>query len=144
MSPPELMAEAARRAALDSGAGPTLLEKIDYLGVVSKHAAGVYSTRAPDPDRDLEPARRSGEPEPAALLALEAEGRATVETYTVLFGRGGAPSRGIVVGRLEDGRRFLSNTLGEPGLAETLAAAEAIGLQGVVSRSGGINVFDPS
>jgi acetyl-CoA C-acetyltransferase len=34
MSPPELMAEAARRAALDSGAGPTLLEKIDYLGVV--------------------------------------------------------------------------------------------------------------
>ena len=34
MSPPELMAEAARRAALDSGAGAALLEKIDYLGVV--------------------------------------------------------------------------------------------------------------
>jgi len=34
MSPPELMAEAARRAALDSVAGPALLEKVDYLGVV--------------------------------------------------------------------------------------------------------------
>jgi hypothetical protein len=49
-----------------------------------------------------------------------------------------------VVGRLENDRRFLANTPGEPGVAESLAAAEAIGLPGVVSHSGGINVFDPS
>jgi acetyl-CoA C-acetyltransferase len=123
------------------GANGLVLSTGWYL---SKHAAGVYSTRAPDPDRELEPARRSGDPEPPALLALEAEGRAIIETYTVLFGRGGAPSRGIVVGRLEDGRRFLANTPAEPGLAESLAAAEAIGLPGVVSHSRGVNVFDPN
>jgi acetyl-CoA C-acetyltransferase len=46
MSPPELMAEAARRAALDAGAGPALLEKIDYLGVV-----GTLGWRASNPAR---------------------------------------------------------------------------------------------
>lgn len=80
----------------------------------------------------------------SVALALEAEGLATIETYTVLFGRYGSPSRGIVVGRLEDGRRFLANTPEDPGLAESLAATEAIGLEGVFSHSGGVNLFDPS
>jgi acetyl-CoA C-acetyltransferase len=62
----------------------------------------------------------------------------------VLFGRDGGPSRGIVVGRLEDGRRFLANTPEDPGLAEALAGTEAIGGRGIASHSGGINLFDPS
>jgi acetyl-CoA C-acetyltransferase len=111
---------------------------------LSKHATGVYSTQAPDPDRRAEPVPRSQRPEASVELALEAEGPATIETYTVVFGRDGGPSRGIVVGRLEDGRRFVANTPEDPALAEALAAAEAIGRRGIVSHSGGINLFDPT
>ena len=110
---------------------------------LSKHATGVYSTQAPDSDRSAEPVRRGKHPEPSVELALEAAGPASIETYTVVFGRDGGPSRGIVVGRLEDGRRFLANTPEDPGLAESLAATEAIGLGGVVSHSGGMNLFEP-
>jgi acetyl-CoA C-acetyltransferase len=74
----------------------------------------------------------------------EAEGPATIETYTVLFGRDGGPSRGIVVGRLEDGRRFLANTPESRAAAEALADDEAIGCKGRVSHSEGVNLFDPS
>jgi acetyl-CoA C-acetyltransferase len=111
---------------------------------LSKHAVGVYSTQAPDPDRRSEPVHRREDPAPSIELALEAEGPASIETYTVLFGRDGSPTQGIVVGRLEDGRRFLANTPEDPGLAEALAASEAIGLEGVVSHAGGVNLFDPS
>ena len=37
------------------------------------------------------------------------EGEAIVETYTVVHSREG-PSKAIVIGRLNDGTRFLSNT----------------------------------
>ena len=33
-----------------------------------------------------------------------------IETYTVLHDRDGTPMRGIVIGRLDDGRRFIANT----------------------------------
>jgi acetyl-CoA C-acetyltransferase len=111
---------------------------------LTKHAIGVYSTQAPDPDRGAEPVRTREHPEPSVAVALEAEGPATIETYTVVFGRNGGPSKGIVVGRLEDGRRFLANIPESPALAEALAATEAIGRKGVVSHSGGLNLFDPS
>jgi acetyl-CoA C-acetyltransferase len=111
---------------------------------LSKYATGIYSTQAPDPDRSAEPVGRREDPAPSIELALEAEGSASIETYTVVFGRDGVPSRGIVVGRLGDGRRFLANTPEDPGLAESLVATEAIGLGGIVSHSGGINIFDPS
>jgi acetyl-CoA C-acetyltransferase len=110
---------------------------------LSKYATGVYSAQPPDPDRSAEPPSPERDPEGAVELALEAEGRATIETYTVVFGREGRPSQGIVVGRLEDGRRFLANTPEDPSLAEALAATDAIGLEGVVSHSGGVNLFEP-
>jgi acetyl-CoA C-acetyltransferase len=49
-----------------------------------------------------------------------------------------------VVGRLEDGRRFLANTPEDPALAGALADTEAIGLGGVVTHSEGVNLYEPS
>ena len=43
-------------------------------------------------------------------FAAEANGPATVETYTVVFDREGEPELGIVIGRLADGTRFIANT----------------------------------
>jgi acetyl-CoA C-acetyltransferase len=111
---------------------------------LSKQAAGVYSTEPSDPEPRAERVPGRSDPAVSVTLAREAEGPATIETYTVLFGRDGGPSRGIVVGRLEDGRRFLANTPESRAVAEALATDEAIGRKGSVSHSGGVNLFDPS
>ena len=73
-----------------------------------------------------------------------AEGAATIETYTVLYDRDGAPVRGLVIGRLEDGRRFLASTPDDRALLEDLAAHEGVGRRGRATHADGANRFTPS
>jgi acetyl-CoA C-acetyltransferase len=73
----------------------------------------------------------------------EANGPGTIETYTVVFDREGAPERGIVLGRLQDGRRFLANTPDDRSLLEAFVTAEEVGREGKLSHSDGLNRFDP-
>jgi hypothetical protein len=69
---------------------------------------------------------------PVPELAIQAEGEAVVETYTVEFGRDGKPLRGYVIGRLKsDNKRFLANH----GDAETLRQLAGSGGE-IVGRSG--------
>jgi len=80
-------------------------------GVMSKYSAGVYSTtpKSWKPcDSTVHQARIDSLPAPT--LASRPNGPARVETFTVSY-EGGIPKLGIVVGRLEDGSRFLANTL---------------------------------
>jgi acetyl-CoA C-acetyltransferase len=104
---------------------------------VTKHAIGIYGTepgplpwRAPAgaPQAELD-----AMPHPA--LALEANGKASIETYTISHDRSGAPERGQVIGRLDDGRRFLALLDGDRAALESLEAAEGVGRPGRV-RSG--------
>ncbi|HXJ35554.1 MAG TPA: acetyl-CoA acetyltransferase [Candidatus Eisenbacteria bacterium] len=114
---------------------------------LTKHALGIYGT-APPPrpfaPTDGAAVQRAVDAEPAPALVEAASGRATIETYTVLHDRDGAPVRGIVVGRTEDGRRFLANTPGDRTVLDALVAREAIGGPGTVRRDGDTNVFDPA
>ncbi|HEY1484710.1 MAG TPA: hypothetical protein VGF84_01325, partial [Micromonosporaceae bacterium] len=67
---------------------------------------------------DAHPGGYVGRPDPVAPptkpppppIRPEATGAAVVETYTVEYDRGGEPSRGFVIGRLDDGARFVANT----------------------------------
>ncbi|MCF4167247.1 acetyl-CoA acetyltransferase [Zavarzinia compransoris] len=113
---------------------------------VTKHAAGIYSTEPPTKpfvrkDPALYQAEIDAEPKPE--IATEAEGAARIETYTVVHGRDGAPYMGIVIGRLEDGRRFVANTPGDADVLDLMLDGEAIGRKGKVTTSGGQNTFDP-
>jgi acetyl-CoA C-acetyltransferase len=47
-----------------------------------------------------------------------------------------------VVGRLDDGRRFLADTPSERGFLETFVAAEEVGRSGRVRHINRRNVFD--
>jgi acetyl-CoA C-acetyltransferase len=108
---------------------------------LTKHAAGVYASGEPVPAREVPDLPPPGsEPVP---LAVRAEGAGTLETYTVLYERDGAPTRGIVVGRLDDGRRFLANLPGDRALLEAFAAAEGVGVRGRVRPADGRNEFEP-
>lgn len=80
---------------------------------------------------------------PHPEVVVEAEGPATVETYTVAFDRDGAPEEGLVVGRLEDGRRFLALTPPDRALLEAMTTREFVGQRGTVryDREQDRNVF---
>jgi acetyl-CoA C-acetyltransferase len=129
-------------------AAPGTTGLVTALGwYVTKHAIGVYGTTPPP---------RAGEPvdgtalqhavdaEPGPTLVAAPSGSGTIETYTVLHDRDGTPMRGFVVGRLDDGRRFLANTPGERSLLEGLTREEGVGLRGYVTHDGDANVFAPT
>jgi acetyl-CoA C-acetyltransferase len=114
---------------------------------LTKHAASVWST-----ERKPEGLPRNGLVDPLpgdqmertpAPAVEEANGPGTIETYTVVFDREGAPERGIVLGRLQDGRRFLANTPDDRSLLEAFVTAEEVGREGKLSHSDGLNRFDP-
>jgi acetyl-CoA C-acetyltransferase len=110
---------------------------------VTKHAVGIYSTE-PRHERwqRAEPERYQREldalPKPA--FSERANGAAVIETYTVAHGAAG-PSQGIVIGRLEDGTRFLANTPADVPMLQELMRVEGVGRRGVVSHENGRNIF---
>lgn len=77
-------------------------------------------------------------------VAVQADGDATVETYTVEFNRDGSPLRGYVVGRLKkNGHRFISNHADESTLQQLCSwEVEPIGRSGKVKTAeDGRNLF---
>jgi acetyl-CoA C-acetyltransferase len=90
-------------------------------GYMSKYAAGIYSTRPREfMVCDSKPLQSQIDAWRAPAVATEAKGSATLESYTIVYGKGG-PMHAIVVGRLaSNGARFLANTREED--LETLHA----------------------
>jgi acetyl-CoA C-acetyltransferase len=131
-----------------------LRERPGAVGLVSalgwyltKHSVGIYSA-APPPrpwrPAEMRPIQEAIDREEHPQLEREPRGFGTIETYTVLHDREGAPLRGIVIGRFADGRRFLANTPSDRSLLESLEAKEAVGRRGRVRpETDGTNRFDP-
>ncbi|MFC8427958.1 acetyl-CoA acetyltransferase [Streptomyces sp. NPDC057253] len=98
-------------------------------GFLSKYSVGVYSTAPaewkPSNDADLQ---SELDTVPAPVEAKHADGWATIETFTVKYGRSGDKT-GIVIGRLErDGRRFVAMTQpGDTEMLDLLVAEQPIG-----------------
>ncbi len=76
---------------------------------MSKYSVGVYSTTAAEWKPDRSPQLQAQiDSSPTVAVTENADGHGTVETYTVR--RDGGRPTGIIIGRLEDGSRFLSTT----------------------------------
>jgi acetyl-CoA C-acetyltransferase len=115
----------------------------------TKHSAGVYSTTAPSGDwHRTDPAidQATIDADKSPPLAVEAHGEASIETYTVGFGREGEPDVGIVIGRLADGKRFVANTPADAGLLWSMTREEFVGRAGRVDHDAASqrNVFTPA
>lgn len=78
-------------------------------GILSKYSVGVYSTTPTEwkPDRSAQ-AQAEVDGWPTVAVTEQADRAGTVETYTVRRDDGRAT--GIIIGRLDDGSRFLSTT----------------------------------
>ena len=106
----------------------------------TKHGAAVYSTREPKEGFRYQAFQ---EPQDAAPMPLEnAEGAATLETYTVEHDRTGAPSEAIIAGRLDGTRqRFFARAPHE--VLAAMEREEFVGRRGRVRNIDGGNQFDP-
>jgi acetyl-CoA C-acetyltransferase len=80
-------------------------------GILTKYAAGVYSTRAAPLRRfDSRHIQAAIDALPAPALAHEPDGWGRIETYTLVHDKGQA-THAIVIGRLEaTGERFIANS----------------------------------
>ena len=104
---------------------------------VTKHSVGIYSGTPPEQEW-----RRRDSPEDQAeldaashpTLAETAEGRGTVEGYSVSFDRSGQPDAAIVVGRLDEGSRFIANTAADRDLLLWMTEQEMVGRQVTVRQ----------
>jgi len=98
-------------------------------GTMSKYSVGIYST-TPTAWRADRSAQLQAEIDswPAPGRAPQADGWATIETYTIKYSKSGERT-GVVIGRLEaDDRRFLAMTQqGDEDILDQLATGEPIG-----------------
>src|SRR5665213_2707904 len=110
---------------------------------VTKHSAGIYSTtpregkwQREDPKTYQKDIDAMAHPE----VVEKPEGKAKVETYTVVTDRKGKRF-GIVVGRLLNGTRFLANTPDDDATLDWMMREEILGKTGEVSTTSGNNLF---
>jgi acetyl-CoA C-acetyltransferase len=98
-------------------------------GILSKYSVGVYSTA---PARfevcDSGSAQAELDARPSVGLTAQPDGRAAIETYTVIYGKDGRPRIGVAVGRLADDTRCLATTrTGDSTTLEGLLRADPLG-----------------
>ncbi|WP_062348754.1 acetyl-CoA acetyltransferase [Herbidospora yilanensis] len=89
-------------------------------GLLSKYSAGLYAT-TPAPWTEQSDLRKQVDAWPRVATATDADGPAVIETYTIRHSRDGRRT-GIVLARLDDGRRFAATA--DPAL---LASGEPVG-----------------
>ena len=58
--------------------------------------------------------------------------------------RDGAPTRGVVMGRLDDDTRFVATLPSDRTTLEAMEATEGVGRRGLIRGDGAENVFDPA
>lgn len=97
-------------------------------GYATKHSFGVYATEPPAHGfrHDHPQARIDALPKRELAEATDAAGEATIEAYTVMHSRDGAPETAIAACLLADGRRAWSLST-DPGLASAMCAGEWVG-----------------
>ncbi len=106
-------------------------------GYATKHAFGVYGTEPPaggfrhdDPQDEIDALPRRD-----LAVGDDAAGPATIEAYTVMHGRDGAPEQAIATCLLDDGRRAWGLS-SDPDLMGALLAGEWVGHRVTLSATG--------
>ena len=99
-------------------------------GMLSKYAVGVYAaTPRPFAVCDGASVQAAVDAQPTVVVTEQPNGRATLETYTVIHGKDGRPAIGVAVGRLPDATRFMATTAKEDAatLARLIGADDPLG-----------------
>ncbi len=136
------IAEMVQRVRAKPGMKGLVTANGNYL---TKHSAGIYSTDAPSrPFAPADPAllQAALDAMPRPALTELADGAAQVESYTVTHDAKG-PNGAVVIGRLDDGTRFIANTAPDVALWAEMQAQDFLGRHGRVQNDGLRNCFVP-
>jgi len=136
------IAEMMNRVRARSGSKGLVTANGNY---VTKQSAGIYSTDAPEQPfapRDPKTYQSEIDADKGPVTTEEANGTASIETYTVIHDRKG-PSYAIVFGRLADGKRFIANTPEDAALLTDMTVRDYMGVSGKVASDDGRNIFTP-
>ena len=114
---------------------------------ITKHGAGIFSSEPFEGEwnqvADTSNVQNSIDKAETPDFTESPEGNCSVETYTVVHSRNG-PKESIIIGRLEDGKRFIANTLKEPSILEYMSQNDMLNTKGTVSNDGKRNIFTPN
>ena len=114
---------------------------------LTKHGMGLYSTEPffGDWNQILDSSNFQNEIDKDIDkdFVEEANGQGKIETYTVVNSREG-PTKGIIIGRLETGKRFIANTRRDKDLLMKMMQNEMLNVQGIVKFEDSRNIFEPS
>ena len=121
-------------------------------GYISKHSAGIYSTKPVDgawqreDPANYQPGIDAAESPP---FTENPQGAANIETYSVVFGRIGGPESGMVMGRLgaiddPQATRFIAVTPADTDVLNAMTRQEFVNRAGTVDKVDGLNVFSPT
>ena len=135
--------EAAVAAMLDAcRADPGSLGMLTGVGYfLTKHSAGVYSTRPPERGFvRVDPAQTQARigATPGRAPAGAYSGPATVEATAVQFNREGAPALGLLATLTPDGRRALANCT-DPSALASITTEEWAGRTVELATDGSVN-----
>jgi len=133
------MVEVLRQNPKDQG----MVQALSWF--ISKHSVGIYASEYRSSGKGTMTlngyADRLSYVKKIPVLE-KASGRATVETYILFHDHEGRPVDGTIVGRTQDGSRFLS----KPGLGKEeltlMTQEEWIGKSGKVVFKNGYNIFN--
>ena len=121
-------------------------------GYLSKHSAGIYSTRPVEGtwSRTTPQTYQAKIDHDRIKIKTEAspEGSAIIETYTVMHGKDGQPSRGMMYGRMgskidDSAPRFLAFINENDGLLKEMTQTDFMHHEGEVRQVKGKNIFEP-
>jgi acetyl-CoA C-acetyltransferase len=113
---------------------------------ISKHSVGIYSGEAAGGAwSPLSPESYQAELDRLKLkgprLVDDASGSATVETFTLFHDREGRPTTAVIIGRLDDGSRFLARPEPDDRILNAMMEKEVIGEKGRVRSKDDMNIF---
>lgn len=135
------IAEMVAQLQADKGRHGMVTANGNYL---TKHAVGIYSR---DPGDKPWPLARPDlqtllDAAPRLRVDPAASGVGTIDACAVAFDSDG-PSKGIVLGHMDDGSRFIANTpKGDSDALERLLVADPVGEQGRVTPGDKVNRFE--
>jgi len=104
-------------------------------GIAQMHSAGVYSAQPPKKVfalPDLNALQAEVNATPSIPVNTAPSGKGTVEGYTVLHNNKNEAIRGVIVGKLESGERFIANTHDDPAAYKRMMQ-DCVGATGQVT-----------
>ncbi len=114
---------------------------------LTKHALGLFSSKPFEGEwdqvADTSLTQKEIDNSANTNFVEEANGRGSIETYTVINSRE-APTKAIIIGLLENGKRFLANTRkGDGDLLNKMMSNEMLEVKGTVKFEDSRNIFQP-